>query len=110
MDQSVQLLRILSISCFALAGVLLLVSVLLFLRFDIPSVLGSLTGFTAKRGIADQTMRLQSGNTAKLKSSPARKQAKKPGQADAPPTVTPKRVTSELGKGSGRETTLLPQR
>lgn len=62
---SVELLQNLSISCFTLAGILLIISVILFFALDVRKLIGDITGSNARKAI--ETIRQQneeSGNKA----------------------------------------------
>lgn len=47
-----ELYQMISIVCFVLAGVLLLLSIVLFIKFRIPKVIGELSGTTERKAIA----------------------------------------------------------
>lgn len=46
-----ELYQMISIGCFVLAGVLLLLSIVLFIKFRIPKVIGELSGATERKAI-----------------------------------------------------------
>lgn len=46
-----EILQMISMICFVLAGLLLMISVVLFIRFQIPKVIGELSGATERKAI-----------------------------------------------------------
>ncbi len=50
---SVETLQIISLAFFVLSGALFVISICLFFAFNIPGVIGNLSGITAKKAIAD---------------------------------------------------------
>lgn len=60
----VETLQTISIVCFVLAGISFIVAVILFIVFRIPSVIGSLTGRTARREIEE--IQQQSADTGNI--------------------------------------------
>jgi hypothetical protein len=58
---SVELLNTLSLAAYIAAGVLFLVAVLLFFLFNVPKLIGDISGFTAKKAI--EAIRQQNENT-----------------------------------------------
>lgn len=59
---SVELLQKLSMFCFMMAGILLISSVWLFFRLDIRKLIGDITGFNAKKAIAQIRQQSEAGN------------------------------------------------
>lgn len=66
---TVELLQILSLICFILAGVLFIVTVALFFLLNIVKVFGYLTGINAKRAIENIRTHNESSNSEKNTSS-----------------------------------------
>lgn len=50
---SVEVLQIITLIFFVLSGALFVISICLFFAFNIPGIIGNLTGITAKKAIAD---------------------------------------------------------
>lgn len=92
--------------CAAAAGVMAFVSILLFVLLRIPSVIGDLTGITAKRGIEQ----IRSGNASKATSG---RYSKKKNQRYGLNTEklqsvaeSAKGETAKLGENAGKENAL----
>ena len=60
---SYEVLRNIFIGAAALSGLMLIVSVLLFIILKIPSVIGDLTGITAKKAIENIRNRIRKAGT-----------------------------------------------
>lgn len=63
-----QIFNIISIVSFSLAGVFLIIAVILWIKFNIPKIIGDLTGRTAKKSIAQ--MRKENEKTGKKSYTP----------------------------------------
>ncbi len=79
-------LRTLSILCFVLAGVCLIVALVLWFLFKIPSVIGDLTGRTARKSIAQ--MRKANEKSGKAPRGRTADAARKPQPGNTPPSKT----------------------
>lgn len=98
---TVQLYEILSVVSFIMAGILLVVAIVLFIRFQIPKVLGDLTGTTERRAV--ETMNRYNREGVQV-------DAKLPRQHHTFQGITEKIVTEKIVGGmnsNGAETTLL---
>lgn len=93
--------------CAATGGVMAFVSILLFVFFRIPSVIGELTGITARRGIeqirkGNSKVREHGQNTEKLPLG-----GEPPGEQTVLPGVNAGNETTLLNANAGNETALL---
>lgn len=59
---SVEVLQMITLILFVLSGAFLVIAVCLFFAFNVPGIIGNLSGMTAKRAIEDIKARSEEGN------------------------------------------------
>lgn len=109
---SVEMLQMVSLICFGIAGVFLLIAVILFFILDVPALIGEVTGATERKAIS--SIRLQNEEMGNTGSTKSKKPAKKSGQqrrGQNGGAGTAKLSTEKLHAAppaqSGNETTVL---
>lgn len=63
---SVEVLQIVTLILFVLSGAFFIIAVCLFFAFDVPGIIGNLSGITAKKAIEDIKARNEDGNRERV--------------------------------------------
>lgn len=101
---SVEMLQTVSLICFGIAGLFLLIAVVLFFIMDVPALIGEVTGATERKAISN--IRLQNeemGNTGSTKSKRSERKSVQRHRGSGADIGTAKLSTAQLNTNTVNE-------